>query len=73
MLNNAAPRSLTDICEEYGIENEKKASNMIITVKRGFQSTLNQYIRITVASESQMDDELKEIMKFLPKKAQHSQ
>jgi hypothetical protein len=73
MLNNAAPRSLTDICEEYGIENEKKASNMIITVKRGFQSTLKQYIRSTVASESQMDDELKEIMKFLPKKAQHSQ
>jgi hypothetical protein len=73
MLNNAAPRSLTDICEEHGIEGEKKASNMIITVKRQFQATLKQYIRSTVASESQMDDELKEIMKFLPKKAQHSQ
>jgi len=34
MLNNTAPRSLTDICEEYGIEGEKKASSMIVTVKR---------------------------------------
>lgn len=67
MLNNAAPPSLRDICEKYGIESEKKASNMIVTVKRRFQSALKQYIRSTVASESQMGDELKEIMKFLPK------
>ena len=73
MLNNAARPSLTKICKKYGIESEKKASNMIITVKRRFQAVLKQYIRSTVTSESQIDDELKEIMKFLPKKAQHSQ
>jgi DNA-directed RNA polymerase specialized sigma24 family protein len=73
MLNNAASPPLKDICEKYGIENEKKASNMIITVKRRFQNALKQYIRSTVASESQMADELKEILKFLPKKAQHFQ
>jgi hypothetical protein len=73
MLNNATPPSLKDICEKYGIDNEKKASNMIVTVKRRFQSVLKQYIRSTVASESQMADELKEILKFLPKKAQHFQ
>ncbi|MFH1882688.1 MAG: hypothetical protein ABIL62_08265 [Planctomycetota bacterium] len=73
MLNNAAPPSLRDICEKYGIESEKKASNMIVTVKRRFQAALKQYIRSTVASESQMDEELREIMKFLPKRAQHSQ
>lgn len=73
MLNNAAPPSLDDICEKYGVESEKKASNMIVTVKRRFQSALKQYIRSTVASESQMADELKEILKFLPKKAQHFQ
>ena len=73
MLNNAAPPSLKDICEKYGIESEKKASNMIVTVKRRFQSALKQYIRSTVVSESQMADELKEILKFLPKKAQHFQ
>jgi hypothetical protein len=64
---------LKDVCEKYGIESEKKASNMIVTVKRRFQSALKQYIRSTVVSESQMADELKEILKFLPKKAQHFQ
>lgn len=73
MLNNAARPSLTDVCKEHGIESEKKASNMIITVKRRFQAILKQYIRSTVASESQIDDELREIMKFLSKKAQHFQ
>lgn len=73
MLNNTAPPSLKDICEKYGIESEKKASNIIVTVKRRFQSVLKQYIRSTVASENQMADELKEILKFLPKKAQHFQ
>ncbi len=73
MLSSAAPPSLKDICEKYGIESEKKASNMIVTVKRRFQSALKQYIRSTVASESQMADELKEILKFLPQKAQHFQ
>jgi hypothetical protein len=73
MLKNVAPRTLRDICKENGIESEKKASNMIITVKRRFQVTLKEYIRGTVASENEMADELKEIMQFLPKRAQHSQ
>ena len=73
MLNSAARPSLTAICRKHGVESEKKASNMTITVKRRFQAILKQYIRSTVASESHIDDELSEIMKFLPKRAQHSQ
>ena len=73
MLNNAVHPSLSELCEKYGIESEKKVSNMIVTVKRRFQAILKQYIRSTVASDGHMADELKEIMKFLPKKAQHSQ
>ena len=73
MLNNTTPASLTDICKKYDIDSEKKASNMIITVKRRFQGALKQYIRSTVSSENYMTDELKEILKFLPKKAQHFQ
>jgi len=73
MLNNATCPSLTEVCEKYNIESEKKASNIIVTVKRRFQAVLRQYVHNTVASESQVADELQEIMKFLPKKAQHSQ
>ena len=73
MLNDAACPSLTDICEKYGIESEKKASNMIVTVKRRFQAVLKQHIRDTVAAENEMAEELEEIMQFLPKSAQHFQ
>ncbi len=33
MLNNARPPFLVHICEKYGIESEKKTSNMIVTVR----------------------------------------
>jgi RNA polymerase sigma-70 factor (ECF subfamily) len=71
ILENANPPSLSDICKQYGIEDEKKASNMNITVKRRFQEALKQYIRNTVTSETQIDEELQEIMRFFPKRAQH--
>ena len=73
MLNSTVPPSLAETCEKYGVESEKKASNMIVTVKRRFQAALKQTIRSTVASEGEMAEELKEIMQFLPKSAQHSQ
>lgn len=71
ILENVDPPSLPEICQKYGIEGEKTASNMVITVKRRFQTALKQYIRSTVASGSEMDDELEKIMQFLPKSAQH--
>ena len=73
MLNSSTPPPLADICAKYGIESEKKASSMIITVKRRFQATLKRCIRSTVASESEMAGELEEIMRFFPKRAQHSE
>ena len=70
--DDACP-SLTEVCQKYGIENEKKASNMMITVKRCFQAALKESVRNTVASEQEIDGELKEIMRFFPESAQHSQ
>ena len=71
ILENVEAPSLADICEKYGIEDEKKASNMNITVKRRFQEALKQYIRNTVMSEAQINEELEEIIQFFPKRAQH--
>jgi len=71
ILENVDPPSLVDICEKYGIEDEKKASNMNITVKRRFQAALKQYVRNTVTSETEVTEELEEIMQFLPESAQH--
>lgn len=72
-LEDAASPSLTDICEKYGVENKKKASNMIITVKRCFQAALKECVRKTMIPERDIDEELREIMRFFPDSAQHSQ
>ena len=73
IMENLEAPSLKEICAKYAIENEVKASNMAITVKRRFRSALKKYIRSTVISENQTDEELKEILKLFPKKAQDSQ
>ena len=62
--------SLRELCARYAIADESKASNMIVTVKRRFQSALREQVRNTVASTNEIDDELREILSFLPKRAQ---
>lgn len=73
ILGNQPPPSITGLCEAYGIKDAKKASNMIITVKRRFQIALMQYVRSTVLSEEQASEELKDLLRFFPKTAQHFQ
>ena len=70
IMENIEAPSLKSICTQYGIENEAKISNMIVTVKRRFQSELRKQIRNTVLSENQVNEELVEILKLFPKKAQ---
>lgn len=70
ILNNSAPASLTQLCENHGIVDTKKASNMIVTVKRRFRSVLMALVRNTVVSEEQTHEELQYLLKFLPKDAQ---
>lgn len=72
IVEDAACPSLTEVCRKYGIESEKKASNMMITVKRCFQAALKECVRNTVASEQEINEELREIMRFFLESAQHS-
>jgi len=62
--------SLNEICERYGIKDDAKASNMIVTVKRRFQAALKKQLRNSVVSEEQVSGELEEIKRFFPKIAQ---
>jgi len=71
-LDHIQPPALAEICARYGIADESKASNMIITVKRRFQAALQRNLRTTVASEDGMEEELQEILRFLPRSAQDS-
>jgi len=70
ILKQQAPPSLETVCEKYGIADRKKASNMMITVKRCFQAVLQEHVRNTVMSDGQTREELQEIMQFFPKSAQ---
>lgn len=70
ILEDIEPASLTQLCEQHGVDDEKKASNMIITVKRRFQSALRERVRRTVLAEDQVSDELAELMDFFGRPAQ---
>lgn len=64
--------SLETICRKYGLSDTVKASNMIVTVKRRFQTLIRQHLRDSVMSDKEAEEELKEIRRFLPKVAQDS-
>ena len=70
ILHRTEPTSLTQLCDSYGIEDTKKASNMIVTVKRRFRSVLMEHVRNTVVSEEQAQEELQYLLKFIPENAQ---
>lgn len=72
ILQGTEPPSLKEICTKYSIEDEAKASDMIITVKRRFQTALKKSLRSTVISEDDLTKEFKEIFMFFSKKAQDS-
>jgi hypothetical protein len=64
--------SLAEICARYGIEDESKASNMIVTVKRRFQKLVQEHLRKSVVSDALLAEELDEIKRFFPKIAQEN-
>lgn len=72
ILGNTAATPLPDLCARYGIDDPQKASNMIATVKRRFRSVMREYVRTTVASDEQLEEELSEIACFFPDAAQDS-
>ena len=71
ILGTQSAPSITDLCEIHGVGDAKKASNMIITVKRRFQTMLMHYVRSTVLSEGQASEEMRDLLHFFPKTAQH--
>ena len=59
--------SLKKMCQKYNIDNEATASNMLNTVKKLVRSVLKYHVRQTVASGEVVEEELKEIFRFLEK------
>ncbi len=67
LMGEQQPLPLKQICRQYSIENEATASHMLETVKRRFQNVLRKHVRQTVLTGQVVDEELKEILKFLEK------
>jgi len=59
--------SFSQLSEQYGIESETKASNMLGAVKKQFQNILTKHVRQTVLSGDVAETELEEMFKFLKK------
>lgn len=69
IMENIDPPSLTEICSKYDIKDGAKASNMILAVKRRFQAAMKRYLRQSVSSDGQVNEELRELMQFFAKKS----
>lgn len=65
ILEDGEDIPLKEICRLYGVEDETKACNMIVTVKRRFQRILKQRLRDLVRTDFQAEVEFDEILGFL--------
>ena len=64
IVENACAPSLTEICDKYAIEGERKASNMIVTVNRRFRAALKRHVRRSVTGDAEVEGELQELMQI---------
>jgi len=73
IMDRKDPPPIKEIVTKYGISDESKASNMMVTVKRRLQVALKQYLRESVTSDEYVKGELEQIRQFSPKIAQDSE
>ena len=67
ILDNTDPPSLTMTCQRYRIEDGITVSNMAVTVKRRLQKALRRHLRDSVTSEEEVDEELRQVVRFSPR------
>jgi len=65
ILDDVKPPSIGQICSNYGIDDESKASNMIATVKRRFRAVLELKLRRFVKEDSTVEAEFRELVEAL--------
>jgi DNA-directed RNA polymerase specialized sigma24 family protein len=66
ILEDTSPPSAKELCRKHGIDGEKKVANMLVTIKRRFETTIRKHVRNTVADEDDVDDEVQELFHYLP-------
>jgi hypothetical protein len=65
ILEEEEAPALVEVCRQFRIEDEKTASNMVITVKRRFRATVRRLLEETLGSRGEVDDELNDLVAIL--------
>ena len=65
ILEGVPAISISDFCIQNSIQDEKQASNMIVTVKRRFKSSMFKYLRQFVCRDDEVEEEFNDILKIL--------
>ncbi len=65
ILNDTPIPPLPELCVRFGVSKPEQASAMQVTVKRKFHSALRSEVRRYVASDTEVDDEIAELMTIL--------
>lgn len=65
ILEDGEALDLGDLCRRLGIEDEKTASNMVITVKRRFRAAVRRLLRETLGSGGDVEEELNDLVAIL--------
>ena len=72
IINGSTPQSFSHLCAKYQIEDESKARNMVVTVKRRFQAALVRHLHQLVEKDKDIDREFYDLIDFLQKKSAKS-
>ena len=67
IVNGTDAPSMEEICRRFNIESPGKASNMIVTVNRRFRAALSRHIRRSVAQDSEVNEEFRELVEIFAK------
>jgi len=68
IISETEAPSLADLCQKYGVESPRKASNMVVTVSRRLQAALRLHVQEYLADDKAMDAELQELLSLLSRK-----
>jgi DNA-directed RNA polymerase specialized sigma24 family protein len=64
IMDGVESRPLAQLCGKLKVPDEGKASNMIVTVKRRLRGVLRRHLRQFVGSDSEIDEEIRDLMKI---------
>lgn len=65
IFEDAKAPSYRELGAQYGIDDESRVANIVVTVKRRFGSVLKRHLRDLSSSDAEADEELSEIFRIL--------